>query len=104
MNTIHGFSLPTIYAQAHLGELGFTLEQLTRAPMATLTAAGQMDAILIMRTGFRPLRPKQIALRRQWDAKWAAEGNPAEPHPRSRCATLPRSGLDAPTRACVLEA
>ena len=80
MKSFRGFPLSTIYDQAHLSALGFTFEQFSHAPIATLTAAGQSDAILIMRNGHRPLLPAQVALRRKLEAEWAIAGNPAEPH------------------------
>ena len=80
MRVIRGFPSEEIFNQAHLAKLGFTLEQFLDAPIATLKAAGQADAILIMLSGHRPLLPAQVALRRKLEAQWAIAGNPAEPH------------------------
>jgi len=82
MKVIHGFTLGEIFDQAHLAKFGFTPEQFLRAPIATLRAAGQADAIQIMQNGHRPLLPAQVALRRELEAQWLMEGNPAEPHRR----------------------
>ena len=84
MRVIHGFTSEEIFDQAHLAKLGFTLEQFLDAPIATLKAAGQSDAILIMLSGHRPLLPAQVALRRKLEAQWAIAGNPAEPHRHGR--------------------
>jgi hypothetical protein len=99
MRVIHGFTSEEIFDQAHLAKLGFTLEQFLHAPIATLKAAGQTDAIQIMLSGHRPLLPAQVALRRKLEAEWAIAGNPAEPHRRrvpARRADVPvTSNLDS---------
>ena len=99
MRVIHGFTSEEIFDQAHLAKLGFTLEQFFHAPIATLKTAGQADAILIMRSGHRPLLPAQVALRRKLEAAWFMAGNPAEPHrhrPPARRAEVPvASRLDS---------
>lgn len=100
MRVIHGFTSEEIFDQAHLATLGFTLGQFLHAPIATLHAAGQADAIQIMRSGHRPLLPAQVALRRKLEAAWAMAGNPAEPHHHRRARTrrveVPvASGLDS---------
>lgn len=95
MNVIHGFTLEEIFNQAHLKTLRFTLDQFVRAPIATLKAAGQADAIQIMRSGHRPLLPVQVVLRQKLEAEWAEEGNPAEPH---------RHGQAHPHRAKIFAA
>ncbi len=79
MKAIHGLSLTEIHHSAHLGELSFTLEAFTKAPIATLKSAGQQDAIEILRRGYRPLLPAQVKLRQQLEAQWKADGTPAEP-------------------------
>ncbi len=100
MRVIHGFTSEEIFDQAHLATLGFTLEQFLHAPIATLQAAGQADAILIMLSGHRPLLPAQVALRRKLEAAWVMAGNLAEPHRHRRAPTrrveVPvASGLDS---------
>ena len=99
MKSFRGFPLSTIYDQAHLSALGFTFEQFSDAPIATLQTAGQADAIHIMLSGHRPLLPAQVALRRKLEAEWAIAGNPAEPHRRrapTRRVDVPvASGLDS---------
>jgi len=87
MRVIHGFTSEEIFDQAHLAKLGFTLEQFLHAPIATLKAAGQTDAIQIVQNGHRPLLPAQVALRRKLEAAWAMAGNPAEPHRHRRAPT-----------------
>lgn len=79
MKAIHGLTLTEIHNSARLGDLGFTLEAFTKAPIATLKAAGQQDAIEILRRGFRPLLPAQVKLRQQLEAEWKAAGTPAQP-------------------------
>lgn len=96
MRSIHGFPLVQIYAEAYLERLGFSYEQFAAAPIATLYAAGQPDAIDIMRSGYRPLLPKQVALRRALQAKWKEEGHPAEPQRRSRSVVHRPVGLVGP--------
>ena len=84
MEKIHGFTLTEIFEQASIDKLGVSFEQFASAPMATLHSVGQDDAVDIMRTGFRPLLPVQVKLRRTLEAKWQQDGNPAEPHRRRR--------------------
>jgi hypothetical protein len=84
MKSIHGFPLSQIYAEAYLDQLGFSFEQFATAPIATLYAAGQADAIDILRMGWRPLLPSQVALRRTLEAAWQRDGHPAESHRRCR--------------------
>ena len=77
------FTSEEIFDQAHLAKLGFTFERFFHAPIATLKTA----AILIMRSGHRPLLPAEVALRRKLEAAWVMAGNPAEPHRNCRAPT-----------------
>ena len=79
MKAIHGLKLTEIHQSAHLGALGFDFEAFARAPIATLKAAGQADAIEILRRGYRPLLPAQVKLRQQLEAQWKDAGTPATP-------------------------
>jgi len=80
MKAIHGFTLEAIYDAAYLDQLGVTFDAFRRAPMATLMAVGQYDAIDILRAGFRPLLPAQVHQRRERDKQWFADDTP-----RHRC-------------------
>jgi len=104
MKSIHGFSLSQIYAEAHLSQLGFSFEQFTAAPIATLDAAGQADAIDILRMGWRPLLPSQVGLRRTLEAAWQRDGHPAEPHRRCRKSAPQPDVSIAPGHSAVLAA
>lgn len=100
MKSLHGFSLSTIHEQAHLQALGYSLEQFMAAPIATLEAAGQADAVVIMQAGFRPLLPAQVALRRVLTAQWRQEGHQIETR---RCRPVPaaRRGRQDDLRAAM---
>ena len=104
MKSIHGFPLSQIYAEAHLDQLGFSFEQFATSPIATLDAAGEADAIDILRMGWRPLLPSQVALRRTLEAAWQREGHPAEPRRRRR-KHVPQPDVSiAPGHSAVLAA
>ena len=84
MKTIHGFSLKEIFDQAYLARMGVSFDQFEKAPVATLQAVGQGDAIDIMRAGHRPLMPAQVELRRTLETQWAREGVSIEPRLRRK--------------------
>jgi len=104
MKSIHGFPLSQIYTEAHLDQLGFSFEQFATAPIATLYAAGQADAIDILRMGWRPLLPSQVPLRRTLEAAWRRDGHPAEPQRRCRKPAPQPDVSIAPGHSAVLAA
>ena len=91
IKTIHGFSLEAIYDAAYLARLEVTFETFRRAPVATLKAVGQYDAIDIMRAGYRPLLPAQVLQRRERDREWMANDTTL-PTTCAVIASLPTSG------------
>jgi len=78
MEKIHGFTLEEIFEQASMSKLGVSFDQFSLAPMSTLHSVGQGDAIDIMRSGFRPLLPAQVKLRRTLEDQWVKDGCPVE--------------------------
>jgi hypothetical protein len=66
-----------VYHLAKLDQLGITREAFDRDPEGTLREAGQYDAIAILASGYRPLLPAQIKIRRELEEQWAREKTPA---------------------------
>lgn len=105
MPSIHGFTLQEIFQAAHLAKLGVSFDRFRSAPMATLKAVGQADAIDIMRAGFRPLLPAQVVIRRTLEAGWGAGGIPFQLHPHGQAdAAMPRTPISFGVPVAVMAA
>lgn len=58
------------YQQCRINEYGITLDEFMKRPQETLNMLGQGDALEIIESGYRPLLPKQAAIRARLDAEW----------------------------------
>ena len=64
--------LEIAYEQCRVNDHGISLDVFMKRPLEILNMLGQHDALDIIESGYRPLLPKQAAIRAHLDAEWLA--------------------------------
>lgn len=67
--------LHELYESAYLARMGYSYESFSKKPQHALAMAGQEDAPAIIATDFRPLLPRQVQLRMEFEDQCRIEGH-----------------------------